>query len=95
MMGDASDCAALEAEGKVTIRTVYSPQYAAGAPYNSSGIDFGDNRSDYADDEQCDDPRFEGPGAAVVLLESDLRHDANDCRAAYESGTVMLIDANT
>lgn len=93
MLGDASDCAALEAEGKVTIRTVYSPQYAAGAPYNSSGIDFGDNRSDYADDEQCDDPRFEGPGAAALLLESDLRHDANDCKAAYEDGTIMLIEA--
>jgi len=94
MLGDASDCAALEADGKVTIRTVYSPQYAAGAPYDSSAIDFGDNRSDYADDEQCDDPRFEGPGAAALLLESDLRHDANDCKAAYEGGTVMLIDTD-
>jgi hypothetical protein len=93
MLGDASDCEALEAAGKVTIRTVYTPQYAAGAPYDGSDIDFGDNESDYAGDEQCDDPRFEGPGAATVLLDSDLLHDADDCRAAYEAGQIMLIDS--
>lgn len=91
MYGDASDCRALEAEGKVSIIEVYTPEYAAGAPYDSSHIDFGDNESDYADDEYCDDPRFMGPGAATVLLEGDLMHDANDCRAAYEDGTVILI----
>ncbi|WP_323016163.1 hypothetical protein [Devosia sp.] len=92
MYGDASDCRALEAEGKVSIITVYTPEYAAGAPYDSSHIDFGDNESDYADDDYCDDPRFMGPGAATVLLESDLMHDAEDCRAAYEDGTIMLIE---
>ncbi|SEQ25854.1 hypothetical protein SAMN05428969_2440 [Devosia sp. YR412] len=90
MYGDASDCKALEAEGKVTIRTVYTPEYAAGAPYDSKAIDFGDNTSDYADDDQCDDPRFEGPGAAATLLESDLEHDSVDCKAAYEAGTIVL-----
>jgi hypothetical protein len=89
MMGDATDCKALEAEGKVTIRTVYTPEYAAGAPYDSSGIDFGNNSSDYANDDQCDDPRFEGPGAAATLLESDLLHDSADCKAAYEAGTIV------
>lgn len=95
MMGDATDCRTLEADGKVTIRTVYSPEYAAGAPYDSSGIDFGDNSSDYANDDRCDDPRFEGPGAASVLLESDLEHDSADCKAAYEAGTIVLIDAQS
>jgi len=90
MLGDASDCLALEAQGQVSIRTIYSPQYAAGAPYDSSGIAFGDNSSDYADDGECDDPRFEGPGTARTLLDSDSERDANDCRAAYEAGTVML-----
>lgn len=90
MQGDASDCKALEAEGKVTIRTVYDPQYAAGAPYDSTGIAFGDDTSEYANDGECDDPRFEGPGTASMLLDSDADHDASDCRAAFEAGTVVL-----
>jgi hypothetical protein len=90
LYGDATDCKTLEAEGRVTIRKVYSPEYAAGAPYDSSHVDFGDNTSDYANDERCDDPRFEGPAAASVLLESDERHDSADCKAAYEAGTLIL-----
>jgi hypothetical protein len=89
-MGDATDCQALEAEGKVAIRTVYTPEYAAGAPYDSSDIEWGDNTSSYADDDQCDDPRFEGPGTATTLLDSDLEHDAEDCKAAFENGTIVL-----
>ncbi len=89
-MADATDCKTLEAEGKVQIRQVYQPSYAAGAPYDSSHIEFGDNTSSYADDDQCDDPRFEGPGAAITLLDSDREHDANDCKAAFEAGTIVL-----
>lgn len=92
MYGDASDCQALEAEGKVSVIAVYTPEYAAGAPYDSSDIDFGDNDSSYANDEECDDPRFLGPGASSYMLDSDVLHDADDCRAAYEDGTVMLIE---
>jgi hypothetical protein len=90
--GDATDCRTLEEEGKVAIRTVYTPDYAAGAPYDSQDIDFGDNTSSYADDDLCDDPRFEGPGSASVLLDSDEGHDAEDCRKAYEAGTIMERD---
>jgi hypothetical protein len=90
LYGDATDCQTLEAEGKVTIRKVYSPAYIAGAPYDSSHVDFGDNTSDYANDESCDDPRFEGPGAASVLLEGDELRDSADCKAAYEAGTIIL-----
>ena len=75
----------------MSVRTVYSPEYAAGAPYDSSHIDFGDNTSSYAGDDRCDDPRFEGPGAASVLLESDDFHDSDDSKAAYEAGQIMLI----
>lgn len=90
LFGDATDCKVLETAGKVTIRAVYTPEYAAGAPYDSTGIEFGDNTSSYANDSQCDDPRFEGPGAATTLLESDTLHDGVDCKAAYEAGTIML-----
>jgi hypothetical protein len=90
MSADASDCRAAVEAGTARIRPVYSPEYAAGAPYNSAGIDFGDNASEYADDGQCDDPRFEGPGAAVVLLDGDIRHDREDCKAAFEAGRIVL-----
>ena len=90
LQGDASDCKALEAQGQVSIRTVYTPQYAAAAPYDSQAIEFGDDSSSYANDGQCDDPRFEGPGAASYVLEDDLKRDASDCRTGYEAGTIML-----
>ena len=90
--GDATDCRTLVDAGKLSIIPVYDPAYLAGAPYDSKGINFGDNTSDYANDDQCDDPRFQGPGAAETLLDTDLRHDRDDCKKAYEAGTVILID---
>ena len=90
LSADASDCRAAVEAGTATIRTVYSPEYAAGAPYDGSSVDFGDNTSDYANDEICDDPRFEGPGAASVLLDDDLKRDSVDCKAAFEAGKIVL-----
>ncbi len=90
MNADASDCRAAVEAGTASIRPVYSPEYAAGAPYESAGIDFGDNASEYADDGMCDDPRFEGPGMAMVLLDGDIKHDNNDCKAAFEAGRIVL-----
>ena len=90
--GDATDCRTLVEAGKLSIIPVYDPAYLAGAPYDSKGINFGDNTSDYANDDQCDDPRFQGPGAAGTLLDTDLRHDRDDCKKAYEAGTVILMD---
>ncbi|ODT68299.1 MAG: hypothetical protein ABS75_20920 [Pelagibacterium sp. SCN 63-23] len=89
-MADASDCRALEQAGEISIKQVYQPDYVLGAPYDSSEVDFGDNSSSYSDDGQCDDPRFEGPGVATTLLDSDRMADANDCRAAFEAGTIIL-----
>ena len=93
LMGDATDCKALLDEGKISIRLVYTPEYAAGAPYDGSDIDFGDNSSSYANDDECDDPRFEGPGTATTLLDSDRLADADDCKAAFEAGTIVLIES--
>jgi hypothetical protein len=90
MMGDATDCKTLEAAGSVSIKQVYTPEYAAGGPYSTAGIAFGDNSSSYANDDQCDDPRFEGPGTASTLLDSDLEHDSVDCIKAFEAGTIVL-----
>lgn len=55
------------------------------------GIDFGDNRSQWSEDDECDDPRFEGIGMAESPTGIDLGHDATDCRTLYESGDVALV----
>ena len=90
VMGDASDCRALEADGEISIKPVFTPDYSLGAPYDGAGVSFGDNTSSYADDDICDDPRFEGPGAASTLLDSDRERDAADCRALFEAGEITL-----
>jgi hypothetical protein len=56
--------------------------------------DFGDNTSRWADDGECDDPRFEGEGAADTLLEVDRGHDAADCRKLFDAGRIALSDGS-
>ena len=52
--------------------------------------DFGDNTSRWANDGECDDPRFEGAGAADTLLDEDRGHDAADCRTLFNAGRITL-----
>jgi hypothetical protein len=52
--------------------------------------DFGDNESRWANDGECDDPRFEGEGAADVLIDADNGHDANDCSKLFAAGRITL-----
>ncbi len=52
--------------------------------------DFGDNTSRWANDGECDDPRFEGEGAADTLLDDDRGHDATDCRKLFNAGRIAL-----
>jgi hypothetical protein len=49
-----------------------------------SAPDFGRDTSTWANDGECDDPRFTGPGVAGVTVEADRMADATDCRAAFE-----------
>ncbi len=56
----------------------------------AGGIDFGDDSGNWANDGECDDPRFEGEGMASVLVESDRYHDASDCRQLFQSGSIQL-----
>ncbi|MFN4211550.1 MAG: hypothetical protein ACK4G5_13365, partial [Devosia sp.] len=72
-----------------------NPAPSATATTASGDIDFGDDSSSWANDGECDDPRFEGAGTATELLDDDIRKDATDCRAAYEAGTVTLKDGGT
>lgn len=57
---------------------------------DSSGIRWGDDSSRWANDGECDDPRFGGPGAHHNNLESDRYRDATDCRTLYEQGRIHL-----
>jgi hypothetical protein len=82
---DAADAAAAPAAA--------APAPAAGAQL---AIDFGDDNGDWANDNECDDSRFEGAGmTATPLLEDDIGHDATDCRAAYEAGQLTLRGVTT
>ena len=58
----------------------------------ASGIpDFGDNAGAYANDGECDDPRFKGPGmTTTTLLPDDILHDARDCEVAWDNGDIEL-----
>ncbi|HHB80972.1 MAG TPA: hypothetical protein ENK83_04390 [Aliiroseovarius sp.] len=58
-------------------------------------IDFGDDSSQWANDGECDDKRFTGPSMATILLDSDIAHDASDCRAGYESGKLQFAATST
>ncbi len=53
-------------------------------------VSFGDNSSTWANDGECDDPRFEGNGMASTLIDQDLMSDANDCRTLYNRGQIRL-----
>lgn len=52
---------------------------------------FGDDNGEYANDGECDDPRFDGPGmTGTALLSDDVLHDASDCEAAFNAGQLTL-----
>ena len=62
------------------------------APVHAQSIDFGDDSSMWANDGECDDPRFQGSGMAMTLLDSDIRRDATDCRLGVEAGRLRVRD---
>ncbi len=74
----------------LTAAALLAPLLAA--PALAQAPDFGDDASRWANDGECDDPRFAGAGMAQTpLLDADTGHDATDCRAAFEAGTVALV----
>lgn len=80
ILHDATDCSAAWEKGEIRLAGVA----ASGIP------DFGDDASDFANDGECDDPRFKGPGMATKLLSSDILHDARDCETAWDNGDIEL-----
>ena len=88
---DATDCRR-GVEGGVL--TLWDLGVARGAT-RCDLLDFGDDSSDYAEDGECDDPRFEGPGTDAVMLADDEGRDATDCRRLCEFGVLGLRDYRT
>ncbi len=65
------------------------------APAATQGVDFGDDASKFSRDGECDDKRFSGAGMTnTPLLESDIGHDATDCRTAYNQKRLTLASAS-
>lgn len=84
---DASDCQAVFAQGLISLR----PQQGKDGVFED-GIAFGDDASHWANDGECDDPRFEGEGmTATDLLDADIAHDASDCLAAWRDGRLSYV----
>jgi hypothetical protein len=80
LLRDASDCRTAFKEGRLTLRGI-----------GEDTIDFGDDAGEWANDNECDDMRFQGPGMTTTsLLFEDIMHDAADCRAGFDSGQLTL-----
>ena len=52
--------------------------------------DFGDDSSEWIYDGECDDPRFQGSGMALTLLDQNRFSDATDCRLLFNQGRIAL-----
>ena len=53
---------------------------------------FGDDTGRFAMDGECDDMRFDGPGMTdTPLVDSEIFHDASDCRAAFSQNRVRYL----
>lgn len=83
---DATDCRELFAASRIRVQRT-AAQFT---PQQCASVNFGNNSASYANDGECDDPRFTGPGVDEIMLSSDLGTDANDCRALCQAGEVWL-----
>jgi hypothetical protein len=89
---DATDCRSAYNQGRLTLKG--SNPGANSESYAASGVNhimWGDDSGKYANDGECDDKRFIGAGMTdTPLLDSDVKHDATDCRAAFRQGRLQL-----
>lgn len=64
---------------------------AAPVPAFADDVNFGGDSGRYSKDGECDDMRFDGAGMTdTLLIDSDILHDASDCRAAFNAGRLTL-----
>ena len=91
---DAADCRSLFEEGRIRLHPLFGGQEVSlerpRPGGRGNGLDFGDDSSQWANDGECDDPRFAGDGMAETLLSEDEGRDASDCRDLFEQGRISL-----
>lgn len=85
---DANDCREAFQDGRIVVWN----RKAAQAATQCSAIRFGKNTSEWKNDGECDDARFEGAGTSTVVLSKDIGKDAQDCKALCEAGRIALRD---
>jgi len=91
---DAADCLEQYQSGRISLGSASSQFADTVTPVmdvDIDAIDFGDDSSTWSGDGECDDPRFTGTGMASFTDESDLLHDATDCRTLYAAGSIQLL----
>jgi hypothetical protein len=93
--GDATDCRNLLYQGAVSFVGDEGIQDRDddffGDELDLAELEFGDDASTWANDGECDDPRFAGNGAADSFSDEDAYHDATDCSALYASGDIFYV----
>ena len=89
---DATDCQALHMAGSITFNPDYVPMIERARALAPAGFEFGNDASRWANDGECDDPRFSGDGANAKLVLADLGRDATDCMNGFASGSVVIVD---
>ena len=91
---DATDCRAAFNQDRLTFKgdNVSEATLASSVDADQiSRIQWGDDNGDFANDGECDDKRFDGAGmTSTPLLDSDIKHDATDCRTAFQQGRLAL-----
>src|SRR5687768_16829874 len=76
MMGGGNDAAATDKGEAVALANPNAAGGKAATVATAAAPDFGDDNGSYANDGECDDKRFEGPGmTSTPLLDQDVRHD--------------------
>ena len=63
----------------------------AGVAVSQERPDFGDDSGMWADDGECDDPRFSGEGMASALSDQEAFRDATDCEDLYDQSRIRLV----
>jgi hypothetical protein len=94
VLTDASDCRTLLYQGSINFagENNFPPENVPDSvDMDLAGINFGDDSSNWANDGECDDPRFGGGGSADSLLDEDALHDATDCRDLYLADQIFYI----
>jgi hypothetical protein len=90
---DATDCRVAFEQDRLTLRDDTGEDLPPAIQEALEHIQWGDNESEFANDGECDDMRFTGPGMTdTPLLVSDVQHDASDCRVAFRQGRLSLAE---